>query len=41
MERIEADHGTIPEVAEFLQFIRESTLGINPARDPDRQNWDV
>lgn len=41
IERIEEDHGTIPEVAEFLQFIRESTLGINPARDSDRQHWDV
>lgn len=40
LERIEADHGSIPEVAELLQFIRESTLGINPSRDTDRQNWD-
>lgn len=36
MDRIEADLGEVPEVAEFLAFIRESALGINPARDADR-----
>jgi UDP-N-acetylglucosamine acyltransferase len=41
LERIEADHGGLPEVDEFVRFIRESALGINPARDSDRQNWDV
>jgi UDP-N-acetylglucosamine acyltransferase len=32
LERIEADLGSIPEVAEFVAFIRESKTGINPAR---------
>ena len=36
LERIEADLGAVPEVAEFVEFIRASTLGISPARDPDR-----
>ena len=31
LERIDADHGTIPEVAEFLDFIRGSQTGINTA----------
>lgn len=35
--RIEADLGTIPEVAEFVAFVQRSTLGINPARDTSRQ----
>ncbi|MHC5538617.1 acyl-ACP--UDP-N-acetylglucosamine O-acyltransferase [Singulisphaera rosea] len=38
LERIEADLGTIPEVAEFLAFIRESTLGVNPLRGADRKH---
>lgn len=38
LERIEADLGGIAEVAEFVAFIRESTLGINPARGGDREN---
>ena len=25
---------------EFVTFVRESTLGINPARDSDRQYWE-
>jgi UDP-N-acetylglucosamine acyltransferase len=37
LNRIEDDLGAIPEVAEFVAFIRESTLGINPARDSSRQ----
>jgi UDP-N-acetylglucosamine acyltransferase len=37
LERIEADLGTVPEVLEFVTFIRESTVGINPARDSTRQ----
>jgi UDP-N-acetylglucosamine acyltransferase len=37
LDRIEADLGSIAEVAEFVTFIRETTLGINPARSGDRQ----
>ena len=37
LDRIEADLGTIPEVKEFITFIRETTLGINPARSGERQ----
>ncbi len=37
LDQIEADLGEIPEVAEFLNFIRESSLGINPARESSRQ----
>jgi UDP-N-acetylglucosamine acyltransferase len=36
LEMVEADLGHVPEVAEFLAFVRESTLGINPARNGDR-----
>lgn len=36
LSRIEADLGHIPEVAEFVGFIRESTVGISPARDSSR-----
>lgn len=36
LERIEADHGSIPEVAEFVAFIRSSATGISPARESDR-----
>ena len=36
LDRIEADLGHVPEVAEFAAFIRESTLGISPARESDR-----
>ncbi|WP_235905417.1 acyl-ACP--UDP-N-acetylglucosamine O-acyltransferase [Tautonia marina] len=36
LERIEADLGHIAEVSEFVSFIRQSSLGINPARDADR-----
>lgn len=35
--RIEADLGEYPEVIEFVDFIRGSSLGINPARDSSRQ----
>jgi hypothetical protein len=28
--------GTVPEVAEFVTFIRESKTGINPARSVER-----
>ncbi|GIW86251.1 MAG: acyl-[acyl-carrier-protein]--UDP-N-acetylglucosamine O-acyltransferase [Isosphaeraceae bacterium] len=41
LDRIEADFGEIAEVREFTQFIRSSTLGINPARDAMRSNWDL
>lgn len=37
LERIEADLAGIPEVAEFTAFIRQSAIGINPARDSSRQ----
>ena len=33
---IEADLGYVAEVAEFVEFIRASTIGISPARDPNR-----
>jgi UDP-N-acetylglucosamine acyltransferase len=36
LELIEADYGSIPEVAEFLAFIRSSVIGINPAREDAR-----
>lgn len=36
-DRIAADLGHVPEVAEFLGFVRESTLGINPSRSGERQ----
>jgi UDP-N-acetylglucosamine acyltransferase len=37
LERIEADLGSVPEVTEFVGFIRETTQGINPARSGERQ----
>jgi UDP-N-acetylglucosamine acyltransferase len=37
LDRIEADLGAIAEVSEFVAFIRETTLGINPARSGERQ----
>ena len=40
LDRIEADFGTHPEVREFVTFIRTTVLGINRARDSDRQNWE-
>ncbi|HWE36941.1 MAG TPA: acyl-ACP--UDP-N-acetylglucosamine O-acyltransferase [Isosphaeraceae bacterium] len=36
LERIATDLGQVAEVAEFVAFIAESTLGINPARDSSR-----
>jgi len=41
LDRIEADFGEIAEVAEFVDFIRQSKIGINPARSSDRENYDV
>jgi UDP-N-acetylglucosamine acyltransferase len=37
LDRIEADLVAVPEVMEFITFIRNSTVGINPARSGDRQ----
>ncbi len=41
LERIGADLGGIPEVAEFSQFIQSSQLGINPCRDSSRASWQL
>jgi UDP-N-acetylglucosamine acyltransferase len=38
LERIEADHGSVAEVVEFVGFIRQSTNGINAARDTSRRD---
>lgn len=38
IERIEADLSQVPEVVEFVAFIHETTLGINPARSNERHN---
>lgn len=40
LDQILAEHGSHPEVVEFVTFIRETVVGINPARDTDRQNWE-
>jgi UDP-N-acetylglucosamine acyltransferase len=37
LDRIDADLGTVAEVKEFVAFIRESTLGINPSRTDERK----
>lgn len=37
LDRVTADLGHVPEVQEFVAFVRQSTLGINPARPADRQ----
>jgi UDP-N-acetylglucosamine acyltransferase len=37
LDRIQADLGHVAEVAELVAFVRESALGINPARDSARQ----
>ncbi len=37
LECIERDLGTFPEVVEFLSFVRESKIGINPARSVERR----
>lgn len=36
LARIESDLGEVPEVREFLDFVRDSRLGINPARESSR-----
>ncbi len=41
LERIEADFGEVSEVAEFVTFVRQSKLGINPARSYERQKYDI
>ncbi len=38
IDRIAEDLGHIPEVTEFLNFVRGSTLGISPARTVDRHD---
>src|SRR5206468_1234802 len=37
LERIESDLGHVPEVGEFVVFVRESAIGVNPARESTRQ----
>ena len=37
LARIESDLGSFPEVLEFIRFIQDSKVGINPARDSSRQ----
>ncbi len=41
LDLIEADLGTIQEVAEFVAFIRESKTGINPARGVERAHRNI
>ena len=41
LEKIESNLGQVPEVAEFLAFIRQSKIGINPARSRERQSFDI
>ncbi|MDR3619720.1 MAG: acyl-ACP--UDP-N-acetylglucosamine O-acyltransferase [Paludisphaera borealis] len=41
LDRVEQDFGEIAEVAEFLDFIRHSKLGVNPARSNERGNYDI
>jgi len=41
LDRIAADFGEVPEVAEFTDFIRESKIGINPARSSDREKYEI
>ncbi len=37
IDRIETDLGNVSEVREFLDFLKKSCLGINPAREATRQ----
>ncbi|MBX6314750.1 MAG: acyl-ACP--UDP-N-acetylglucosamine O-acyltransferase [Isosphaeraceae bacterium] len=39
LDRIMADLGSVPEVLELVNFIRESSLGVSPARGTERQRW--
>ncbi len=36
VECFEADFGQVPELQEFVAFVRSSAIGINPARESDR-----
>jgi UDP-N-acetylglucosamine acyltransferase len=36
LDQIGTDLGHVQEVAEFVEFIRSSKIGISPARDPGR-----
>jgi hypothetical protein len=36
LDRIEGDMGKIAEVPEFVAFVRNSKIGLNPARSVDR-----
>ena len=37
LDRIAEDMGQVAEVLELVHFVRESSLGINPARSTDRE----
>ena len=39
LARIEEDFGEVPEVREFVDFIRASKIGINPSREAGRRDW--
>jgi UDP-N-acetylglucosamine acyltransferase len=41
LDRIEADFCHVTEVVEFVTFIRQSKIGINPARSRDRESFDI
>ena len=41
LDRIESDLSEVSEVAEFVSFVRQSKIGINPARSHDRQSFDL
>ncbi len=41
LDLIDADFGHVPEVQELSRFIRDSKLGINPARSNDREHFDI
>jgi UDP-N-acetylglucosamine acyltransferase len=41
LARIEAEFAAIPEVAEFVAFVRSSVTGISPARERDRVRKNV
>ncbi len=38
LDQIESELGSISEVAEFVGSIRQSRIGINPARGPEREH---
>ena len=37
IDRIDDDFGHVPEVREFVEFVRDSQVGISPARPEDKQ----